>query len=278
VLANDSASSGALVPSSVTITQDPSQGAASVNTANGVITYTPNTGYCGPDGLNYTVDDTNGATSSPATVLIGVDADNLCSPNNVIISPGSIDPGGDGQVTLSQLLSAGIPADSGVTQQCVGGCFDYQVTGLTGPTATLVYPLTASIPAAPLMRKWTGAAWVDFVTGPNDSVASAGRVGGLCPSVGYSTGLTTGNTCVRVTISDGGPNDMDGEVNGEIVDPTGVGRENIPAANSPLGSASGCTISPPGDTAWRRFDWAVLLGFVSWLGLRRKTRGVKKTG
>ncbi|MFC1772570.1 Ig-like domain-containing protein [Pseudomonadota bacterium] len=273
ILANDQASGAAtLDPATVVITEAPTQGTiASINTTNGVVTYQPNLDYCGPDSFKYTVDDNTGSTSNEAPVTIGVNSGLApCSPDNVIITGGSVDPGGDGRVSLSQLLSAGIPSDNGVTTTCGGGCFDFRVTGLTGPTVTLVLPLTEPIPVAPLMRKWNGSSWVNFVEGPNDSFGSAGRVDGLCPSVGYTTGLGVGNECIQTTISDGGPNDMDGVVNGEVLDPSGTGKQNIPGTTTSLGSESGCTIGDTDSDPRRSFDWALLLGFIGGLWFWRK--------
>jgi len=58
-LANDAAGqlTNVLVPSSVVVTVQPVHGIATVNTANGDITYTPNNGYSGSDTLTYQVCD-----------------------------------------------------------------------------------------------------------------------------------------------------------------------------------------------------------------------------
>ena len=46
------------------------------------------------------------------------------------LSAGSVNPTGNGSATLSQVISAGIPMDNTLEQQCVGGCFDFVITGL----------------------------------------------------------------------------------------------------------------------------------------------------
>lgn len=269
ILANASAAGGALDPASVMVTQQPIEGTATVNTATGMVTYQPNTGYCGPDRLTYTVDNTLGATSNPGVVSINISANVLCNSSGATISAGSVNPGGNGEVSSSEILSAGIPVDKGVISMCVGGCFDYVLTGVTGPTATLILPLSEPMPAAPKLRKWDGSEWGNFVVQGADVMASAKTVGGLCPGSGYTSGLTAGNDCVRVTISDGGPNDTDGQVNGQIVDPSGVGKDNIPAADPGLGS--GCTLGAPYGVS-RHFDWTLLFAFVGGLWYRRKRR------
>src|SRR5690606_23283195 len=52
---------------------------------------------------------------------------------------------------------------------------------------------------------------------------------GHCPppdSDLYRDGLNAGDWCVRLTLEDGGPNDGDGDANGVILDPGGVGRQD----------------------------------------------------
>ena len=70
VLANDSASSGILDPTTVRITSQPALGTARVN-PNGTITYTPSSTPEGTvDTFNYTVRNSAGAVSNEATVVL----------------------------------------------------------------------------------------------------------------------------------------------------------------------------------------------------------------
>ncbi len=71
VLANDTFPTPA-VDSSVTVTTAPANGTASVNTADGSINYTPSGLFVGTDTFQYTVTDTDGETSNPATVTVTV--------------------------------------------------------------------------------------------------------------------------------------------------------------------------------------------------------------
>ncbi|MFQ5433422.1 MAG: tandem-95 repeat protein [Anaerolineae bacterium] len=71
VLANDVDIDGTLDPATVTIVNQPANGAAAVN-LDGTITYTPNTGFVGSDTFTYTVDDNDGAMSNEATVTVTV--------------------------------------------------------------------------------------------------------------------------------------------------------------------------------------------------------------
>jgi hypothetical protein len=73
VLANDTDPAGAtILPSSVTITTQPTLGAVSVNPTTGSVLYTPAFNRSGTDTFQYTITDSNGVTSEPATVTIGV--------------------------------------------------------------------------------------------------------------------------------------------------------------------------------------------------------------
>lgn len=184
------------------------------------------------------------------------------------LSAGSINPGGDGSVTLSQVISAGIPLDGTLEQQCVGGCFDFTVTGLGGATAEVVLPLSSPIPAAAVYRKWNGSQWVDFNTAGANAVGSAAELSpGTCPTSGYSEGLNQGHNCVKLTIVDGGPNDLDGLANGTVIDPGGVGEAIIPAATTSLGGG-GCSLgSAP---VHQRIDWLLVGVALAGLGLLRR--------
>ncbi len=74
-LVNDSDATGALVPSSVTIVSQPNQGGtATVDPATGLITYTSTGTFTGVETFTYTVRDSGGLTSAPATVTVTVNA------------------------------------------------------------------------------------------------------------------------------------------------------------------------------------------------------------
>lgn len=71
LLTNDT-SNAALDPSTLAITTQPASGTAQVDAATGIVTYTANAGFTGTDTFAYTISDTSGAVSSPATVTINV--------------------------------------------------------------------------------------------------------------------------------------------------------------------------------------------------------------
>ncbi|MFT4924767.1 MAG: hypothetical protein ACI8WB_000851 [Phenylobacterium sp.] len=109
----------------------------------------------------------------------------------------------------------------------VGGVYDFIVYGLTpGQSFNIVFPQIQPIPANALYRKKTAAGdWQDFVENQSNQLLSTAGESGYCPPPGdasWNAGLTEGHWCVQIQLSDGGPNDTDGEVNGTIVDPGGV--------------------------------------------------------
>ncbi len=71
VTQNDVAPSGSLVNNSLTIVSGPAHGTIRVD-STGLVTYTPDLDYTGTDQFDYTVRDTNGATSNVATVTISI--------------------------------------------------------------------------------------------------------------------------------------------------------------------------------------------------------------
>ncbi|MFQ5648302.1 MAG: beta strand repeat-containing protein, partial [bacterium] len=72
ILVNDSDSDGSIDPTSVTITQPPPNGSASVHPTTGLLSYTPDPNFFGVDTLDYTVRDVEGAVSNEAFVKITV--------------------------------------------------------------------------------------------------------------------------------------------------------------------------------------------------------------
>jgi len=109
---------------------------------------------------------------------------------------------------------------------------------------SLSVPLSGPIPANAVYRKYSASAsWYDFEMDANNRVASAPGEANACPLVNsdaYTDGLTAGHMCVQITIEDGGPNDIDGEVNGTIVDPSGIAVLKTPVPHQhPSRSQSG---------------------------------------
>ena len=76
VLANDDGLGNDLNPASVTVVTAPTNGSATVNTVNGIITYTPNNNYFGSDTLSYIVTNLRGTVSSATPVTITINSVN----------------------------------------------------------------------------------------------------------------------------------------------------------------------------------------------------------
>lgn len=162
----------------------------------------------------------------------------------------------------------------------VGGVYDFEVSGLNDVTriAQVVIPLTQAIPENAVYRKFDGSVWLDFVEDADNALASTRKVDGQCPAAdsdAYTEGLTAFDDCIRLTLSDGGPNDADGEVNGVIKDPGGIAVANV-ALDVNLGSD---TLEVPteqpkgGSGAMGQTSIMVILSL--WLIRRRKWLGVK---
>ena len=109
--------------------------------------------------------------------------------------------------------------------ESAGELFDFEVQQLSNPgqSISVVLPLATPIPADAVYRKYTPAdGWRDFILNDSNDIASAPGPAELCPppdSETYEAGLTSGNECLRLTISDGGPNDSDNEMNALVLDP-----------------------------------------------------------
>ena len=176
-------------------------------------------------------------------------------------------------------------SDTVVTSSCIGGCYDFKVTGLTtGGTTKIVIPLSEEIPSNPVYRKFVDGSWKGFVIDTTNSISSAAATGtgrSLCPAAGSSsysnTGLTPGHYCIQLTIVDGGPNDADGTANGIVVDPGGIAKTSGTVVSTGGSASSGCSISETPVKASERADWWLVAGFIAALaGLRAYRRSFNR--
>ena len=81
VLANDYDNGVLIIPASLTITANPSNGSLTTD-VDGNVTYTPVAGFTGTDMYQYSVQNTGGQVSNNATVMIAVVAATACSPES----------------------------------------------------------------------------------------------------------------------------------------------------------------------------------------------------
>jgi len=271
-----------LANSTVSITNTPVNGGANVET-DGTVTYTPAAGYSGTDSFTYNLTDAGSLQSSNATVSIIVNADTPSTESGTL-TPGDIATSvasNDGRVTAADIgvVDNGSSDNQGILESCIGGCFDFKVTGFNGD-AQVVLPLSIAIPTPTdgntlLYRKLISTGWVNFDTSGNNAIHTAPGSGTgnstICPTASdtiydVSPGLTTGDRCIRLTIVDNGPNDNDATV-GAVADPSGIAESfNI---DTRVSSTDGCSMSGNTVDSSQRADWWLVAAFVGLLGLIR---------
>lgn len=153
----------------------------------------------------------------------------------------------------------------------VSGIYDFEIHGLSDAqrTAQIVIPLASSIPAGANVRKFADGTWYSFVENASDNIKSAASVNGECPIAGssdYQAGLITFKNCLQLTMTDGGPNDADGQANGVISDPVTLA---VPAEDN---TPSAAPTSPPKRKSGGAIGlWWLLLGPVL-VGMQRRKR------
>lgn len=109
----------------------------------------------------------------------------------------------------------------------VGGWFDFTLYALAnaGQSHQIVIPLLLPVPENAHYRKWYQDKWQDFAEDSRNTIFSAKGEPGFCPPPGsphYQPGLKAGYHCLQLRLQDGGPNDSDGLVNGNVSDPGGI--------------------------------------------------------
>jgi len=140
VTVNDSDADGFLNVGSVTIETTPANGTATVNTANGLVTYNPDTGFSGLDTFSYTVQDNQGAKSNTATVLVTVvsqnappvaanDAASTSAGQAIEIAVLSNDTDSDGTLDGTTVAVATGPANGSTAVNSPGGSITYTPNG-----------------------------------------------------------------------------------------------------------------------------------------------------
>ena len=178
------------------------------------------------------------------------------------------------------------PADIGIKdpllnekdgEECVGGCLDFTVTGVSSDHVDFVFKLNKPMPKGAIFRKLLNGVWGDFDESKGGQIASAKSINGKCqgPDGVFDIGLREGNDCLFMRIIDNGPNDADA-TKGVIADPSGVLSKG--SSNIPPGATSGCSISATPVAIQDRADWLIVGIFLSVLGfmrIRRKPDDVK---
>ncbi len=106
------------------------------------------------------------------------------------------------------------------------GVFDFDILDVPeSGIAQIVYPLVHPVPENAGYRKFVDDQWQAFITDDRNRLSTSPGNTESCPEPGsdsWNEGLNAGDLCLQLTLSDGGPNDADGEVNGIIDDPGGI--------------------------------------------------------
>jgi hypothetical protein len=92
-----------------------------------------------------------------------------------------------------------------------GDIYDYVVEGLSaGATTVVIVELTTASPANAELRRYSlVTGWANFEVDASNTIHT--KTSATCADNStWKTGLTTGATCLRLTIKDGGANDTDG--------------------------------------------------------------------
>lgn len=137
----------------------------------------------------------------------------------------------------------GLAPDADYTN--VGGTFDFEAeVPQVGDSVRVVIPQRLPVPEGAVYRKFrSDYGWSDFREDAGNRLYSTAGERGYCPPPGdasWQPGLTAGHWCVQLLIEDGGPNDADGQSDGVVVDPGGVGTAaNVPYQTTGGGGATG---------------------------------------
>ena len=202
-----------------------------------------------------------------------------------------------GRLTLAQMKEY-IELDSNFTDKTedtltTGDIYHYVVEGLSaaGAATEVIIELTTAIPKDAVLRRYSlVTGWDNFVIS-NDNIKSKTSTDNTCTNDGiWEIGLTTGATCLKLTIKDGGANDTDGAQSDNTGDVNGVIENTIsiavpaftpidpkdpadPSGSSGGGGGGGCVYNP---NAPARFDMGFILLMVlsAYYLIRRKRRFV----
>ena len=187
------------------------------------------------DGIVDYLDDNADITQLP----LAADQKSLQTLDGLILSLGTVSTNAQGIAAKSAIITqqelantvvdgSADTIDSGYLPIEGASLFNFTVSGLAnaGDTAPVVYPLPNNmvINEDTEYRKYTPqAGWTSFVSDAENSIASTVKDdSGNCPAPNsdlYIDGLTAGDSCIQLTIKDGGIYDADGLENSSIEDP-----------------------------------------------------------
>lgn len=198
-------------------------------------------GFVGSSVINGTGDGSMAQwleSAGSVRLRVGPDALAAAAGRTPVDSVGALISGSEAQALVGNFGQFGDRTNT-------GGWFDFEVRGVTpGGSARVVLPLQNRLrPDAVYMKFHPGTGWQEFSTADSNAIASAIRDGGMCPGPNdavWTSGLAAFDECIRLTLTDGGPNDTDGEVNGVIMDPGGAVAAGDDTENDdPVGGGGG---------------------------------------
>jgi hypothetical protein len=230
-----------------------------------------------------TIDNTTSATRQQGKEGASSNFELETDSGSLVIGPiASCSGQSSTEVTLNQLKNTSNPScgatanaadDINAVETGVGGYFNFEVRGITQDAqAQIVIPLHSALPTNAGIRKFsnkTSPAWKPFDSTTTDSVASTAGSSGTCPAPGsssWSSGLTKGHNCIRLSITDNGTNDdsgfSDGVVRfaGTVAGYEGIGTDLV----------SGCSMSNNSQSLKDHAEWPLLLMLLGWLGFYAK--------
>jgi len=226
------------------------------------------------DGLPNYLDDVDDVTLLQTSVADGDDFKRMIrSDAGVALALGSLAleaQRNGARISMADVIDASGNSVTDTAFTSIGFVYDFEIRGLSAAqrTTRVVMPLETNTPLNAEYRKLSQGAWHTFVEDATDRLRSASNIGGTCSFFGasdYQDGLIAFTDCIELTLTDGGPNDADGEANGVIKDPGGVA---VPA-NAPAPTSSDLNSSPGGAGA---LGWWWLMMLAPLLLLQHRFR------
>ncbi len=207
ILGNDSDADGNLVPGSVAIMTQPSNGSVTVDPVTGQVTYTPDAGYSGTDSFTYTVQDDDGNTSNTATVSLVV--------NDGDVTVNLPAEAGEGTASVDEAGLDGIGSDAASDSETTTGTFSYSAVDtpvdivIGGVTVVENGALTATTTV-------TTSIGVLTVTGFNAAAGELDYSYTLSGPITDGAGVETDS--IEVSVSDDDGDSATGFININIID------------------------------------------------------------
>jgi len=205
-----------LVPGSVKVVTQPTNGTATVNTSTGAIVYTPLAGFLGTDSFTYTVGNTNLDTSAPATVSVDVGTE-ISNAKGVAHTLSFTDAAGGVEIlSLNKgtaeifFTGTGSLTTTGSKATVTGSALELSSITLSGTTKASSLSVKGSIKTPATVAGITDASPLGSINAPSLAIADAKAGGSLIIGQGVNLAgvgtLVFGNiSSTNITIGAGTP-------------------------------------------------------------------------